>query len=149
MEPRGCRFQERSFTVGDLVGRRIEELWVSPATPAHAEMVFLKLAGLPWQRFYLEAGLGFWDEYSEVATFEDYAGMTRTDVGQRFDIVGKRVERAECLADRPHHASRVVLELEAGRVELRLVAPTDFESDAELVYIPNPVQRRPTDRWTP
>lgn len=140
MDYRGRRFQDNVFSVPDVAGLPIEELWASSEEPGRVEKVFLKLAGLPWQSFFLDAGLGFWGEYSDDVTFDGYEDVPRTDYGRLFGIVGQRLRLAECVALGPERAPRIVLDLESGgRVELRWMTPGQIESDSELVFVQDSV----------
>lgn len=139
MVHRGLRFQDDAFVVADVVGLSIEELWGASERPETAEVVFLKVSGLPWQRFFLDAGLGFWGEYPDDETFDAHQDIPRIDYGRLFGIVGRRLLRAECVAVGPARLARIVLVVESdGRVELRLIEPASIDSNAELVHVGAP-----------
>ncbi|HYH09558.1 MAG TPA: hypothetical protein VEK11_21095 [Thermoanaerobaculia bacterium] len=77
-------FQDDAWRTGHLDGCSVEKLVGDDA------LVFLKPRDRAWQRFYLDAGLGFWQETEEP---ED---QPRVDFGARFGVVGQRIGRIRC-----------------------------------------------------
>lgn len=136
-QPRGRRFQDEAFEVSDLRGRRLEHLFGCTSQPElddRPEMMFLKARGGLWQRFFLDAGIGFWEEWSESDAFRDYAHLRRVDYGARFRVIGDQVLRVSCYCEAPGEPARIVLVLTSGEIRLRRVDSGDPESDSELTF---------------
>ncbi len=140
-EPRGRLFQGARFEVTELAGRAVQRLYgvTSRAdTDDRPEIVFLKPGSGHWQRFFLDAGIGFWEEWSESDAFADYSALRRVDYGVRFRIIGDRIRRARCYPGAANRSARICLELGAGVLELRALDPGDPDSDSEIVFTPLP-----------
>ena len=100
MDPRGRMFQDVSFEVVELRNRKLEQLvgYTCEVRDKSSEAMFLKVPGKHWQRFFLDAGLGFWEEWSEGEVFQDYEGLRRIDYGSMFGLAGELIEEAICTA---------------------------------------------------
>ena len=94
---RGWIFQDQEFVFGELEGSTLERLLghVDGETGAPL-IVFLKTTGHMWQRFFLDAGLGFWGEYSEHDVAGELEEDAAIDYGHRFGVVGQCVGQARC-----------------------------------------------------
>lgn len=135
--PRGRLFQGLAFEVTDLRGRTVESLLGSTSLPDRddcPEMMFLKVRGRPWQRFFLDAGIGFWEEWSEADAFRDYEDLRTVDYGARFQVLGDRILRVSCRPETPAEPARIVVALGSGEIQLRRVDPADPTSDSELTF---------------
>lgn len=135
--PRGRVFQDATFEVAELRGRTLERLLGATSRPAgddRPEMMFLRADGGPWQRFFLDAGIGFWEEWSEADAFRDYADLRRVDYGARFRVIGERILRVSCSSEGPGQPARIVLEVSSGEIELRRGDPDDPECSSELRF---------------
>ncbi len=136
---RGRIHQSDAFRVVEVTGLTIEALWSASERTENVEMVFLKLRGLPWQRFCLCVGLGIWEEWSDAETFEYYDGVPLTDYGLQYGVIGHRLHRAECIPSESDRAAKIVLDIEScGRLELRPIAPHDGDPDATFVRVETP-----------
>jgi hypothetical protein len=76
--PRGRLYQHDAFRSSDLRGIVIEEArcWHEKASAGDGgcSMLWLKPSGCLWQKFFLDAGVVFWEEWSDestLATFDD------------------------------------------------------------------------------
>ena len=69
MEPPGRMFQDQNFDVHGLEQCKIERLigLVSHDRPEDRPIVVnLKVEGGSWQRFFLDAGIAFWEDWGEA-----------------------------------------------------------------------------------
>jgi len=129
-------FHEETFEVTGLENRVVEQLLVYtdyPERDGAAEVVFLKPSARPWQKIFLDAGLGFWEEWEEPV-FEAYEDVPCVDYGARLGLIGARIVGAAGVCDGPG-GSRIVIQLASGRLELRPTQPVDLESDSEVIYV--------------
>ncbi len=143
-EPRGRLFQGARFEVTELRGGIVEQLLgvTSQAdTDDRPEMMFLRPQGGHWQRFFLDAGIAFWEEWSETDAFADSSGLRRVDYGARFRLVGVRIRRAHGYRAAPEPAARIELELATGVLQLRAIDPGDPDSDSEVTFRPRRGER--------
>jgi hypothetical protein len=104
-----------------IVGDVIEQLVGIGDVDDHPEMIMMKLRGRPrWQRFFLEYGEDFWEEYDEADMFAPYDGLRRIDFGQ----VGAVIESVVCMPD------RIELALSTGVFR---VVPADASEDPDML----------------
>jgi hypothetical protein len=126
---RGLRFQNDAFTVDDLPGRRLDRLVALENDDCW--IVLLKPAGLPWQRFFLDAGLGFWGEWNDADVADDLDGSDLVDLGSRFSVVGSTILGASCSPE-----PCIKLALSAGSLILEQVDPKDLGSTSSVRFLP-------------
>ncbi len=144
MEPRGRRFQDAEFEVSDLAGRELESVvGYSAAADDEPALVVLKPSGLPWQRCFLDAGLAFWEEWSEAAAVADVAEppFRRVDYGERFGLRGAQIHRVRCEAESgvvDGRAARIVLSLSCGELVLGAHYAQGLDGELEVAFLPAP-----------
>ena len=49
-----------------------------------------------YQRFFLDAGIGFWEEWNEEDTFSDLEDLEQVDLVKEFNLQGNKVFSIEC-----------------------------------------------------
>lgn len=138
-KPRGRLFQDARFEVTELRGDIVEWLlgFTSQAEDDDLpEVMLLKPRHGHWQRFFLDAGVGFWEERTEGDAFEDCSELRRVDYGARFRVIGDRIRSVHCHPVTSGWASRIALELASGVLLLRLVDPANPDSGCEVVFHP-------------
>ncbi len=73
MEARGRLHQDVHFNVDEILGRTLEQALLARGRESGGTLaVFLKPSGLEWHRYFLDAGVGFWEELSEADAFLDF-----------------------------------------------------------------------------
>lgn len=130
-------FQEETFEVKGLENRVVEQLFVytdCPEREGAAELVFLKPSARPWQKIFLDAGIGFWEEWDEPV-FEAYEDAERIDYGARLGLIGARILAAAAVYDGPERGSRIVIQLSSGRLELRPTPAQELDADSEVIFV--------------
>jgi len=74
--PRGRLYQHDAFRSSDLRGNVIEEARCWYEKPGdrggRCSMLWLKPRGRLWQKFFLDVGAVFWEEWSDESTFETF-----------------------------------------------------------------------------
>ena len=144
--PRGRLANDVAFRLDELVGQPLERLVALQEAPAAcgeddgarvpAWIVWLRPRGVRyWQRFFLEAGCGVWEEWSDDGFEEDAADSVRVDVAERWSLGGQRIVAAECREDAGGLA-RFVWTLGTG--ELHLARGDEGVGDAAsaLLFVP-------------
>ncbi|MEA2602512.1 MAG: hypothetical protein QOF89_3504 [Acidobacteriota bacterium] len=132
-EPQGFLFQEEEFQLDELEGCTLERLvGHSAAKDESPHAIFLKATNRHWQRFYLDAGLGFWDEESDDEALEELAGEPAIDYGLRFGIVGARIGMIQC-----DPCPRITIALSSGVLTLEAREPMNLESSSRILFHAN------------
>lgn len=60
-------------------------------------MLILKLEGITlYQRFFLDAGIGFWEEWSTADTFYDLGDLAHVNLAKELGLLGKKLCSIKC-----------------------------------------------------
>jgi hypothetical protein len=93
----GRLFQDYRFAVTHLQGCAVEELIGVIADeddlqPAH---ILLKPVDRPWQKFFLDVGIGIWEQWPDldIADFCADDGYRYVDYAERFEV---RIDYSSC-----------------------------------------------------
>ena len=112
----GSRFQHTEFALPELAGMSVRALVVDFGTDASVQperdstgvvrytaesaLFFLKPSGRHWQRFFLDAGLGFLGEFDEGHEYADIREELQEpgciDVGVRHGLLGATIATFVC-----------------------------------------------------
>ncbi len=94
--------QDELTEVSELYCRVCDRLLaVAPASLDVVTFFYALVEGV-WHRFYLDAGLLFWDEGQAPEEEEDlYEGDTYVDLSTRLNVVGKAIEEIRMANGRP------------------------------------------------
>lgn len=148
-EPRGRMFQSADFSVEDVAGRQLEGLRgvldddeerdAEPCSDVLDEGPFcflFRVAGLPWQRFFFDAGVGFWEEWDEQ-TLDGELASPSVDYARLHDLSGRIVRGAVC-GDRDDTPGLCFsIGLDDGREFVVFPTdPTDPDSKLEVKMVP-------------
>ena len=140
-EPRGRIFQDDHFTVSDFAGTRLTGLvlW-QDCDNGHAIMVFIQVDRRPWQRFFLGAGIGFWEDWGEIEPGlidpddEPDDAFLQIDKLEEFGVSDAAIRRIFC--EPCGNNARIVIEFGDGaQVILQPTDPATFDSHSELVML--------------
>lgn len=123
-EPRGGLFQDEAWVSRELVGCPLERFLGLLDEPGGEPLVFfLEPGGVHWQRFYLDAGLGFWGEVGDREVAEELEGEAVIDWGERFGIAGEAIGVVKC-----EPGPRLRIEVGSGEIVLETTDPADLDA---------------------
>ena len=136
-------FQGGDFSVADVAGRVLEKLLgifydleEEGGTSGRPDCFLLKVRGLPWQRFFFDAGIVFWGEY-ELEELEEDLESRSIDYVQTYLLDGRTVESAVCedREDLPGTLN-VTISLDDGTDFVAYVVdPADLDSEVDIKVI--------------
>ncbi|WP_298321224.1 hypothetical protein [uncultured Aquimarina sp.] len=130
-EPRGRLYQDSEFEFNEFNGLKIEKLFVceNPETKEPI-LIYIKVENRNWHQFFLDAGIGFWENWDEIDIEDDSYDFT--DSTDKFDLKNKIINRIYCKPDLNN--SRITLELKNNeKLILKCKEPKVFDSDCELI----------------
>ena len=134
---RGRIENDSDFDMRECVGRAIESLVAyrcEGETPESVDVVGVLFHGAPyWHRFFLDAGIGFWEEWPAAQVFSDFDDCQRLDMTRRWPISGARVIDAVCESGSDSF-SRFRWTLDRGQLSLGYRDETDEESGTVLLF---------------
>ncbi|MFC3195772.1 hypothetical protein ACFODZ_16065 [Marinicella sediminis] len=93
---------DSAFNCHVLSGLTVEAFYgiYSSDDPAELILVLLKLKEKKlWQRFFLDAFIGFWEEWEQAVIAEDLEDDLVIDLGEQHDVLGCQVNSIECTGD--------------------------------------------------
>jgi hypothetical protein len=132
-EPRGRLFQDREFEFAEFNGLKIERLIVceNPET-SEPILVYIKMENKNWHQYFLDAGIGFWENWDEIEIDDDsynFIELTNT-----LKLKAKRIIKISCQPELNN--SRITLELENNEnLVLKCIRPEIFDSGCELIMM--------------
>ena len=87
--------------------------------------------------FFLDAGMGFWEEWSAPDPGKDFAEMRCVDYGKLFGLEGETIKSVNCTADVDARTlSRFSVEFASGaQLILKYADPNNMESGTELIFL--------------
>ncbi len=98
-------------------------------------MVVLKLKEVDlYQRFFLDAALGFWEEWNSEDTFYDLDGLRCIDLLKENDLLNKKVSSIICTGSFEGFSS-ITFKFEQVNLLLKFSESNDFESDVVLIKL--------------
>jgi hypothetical protein len=128
--PRGRMFQDEAFHVDDLAGAVVERLLGLVTDPERGPFLFLlKLRDRPWQRFYLDLGIGFWEEWADDVIDDDLSDTEQVDFGANLQLAGATVQSVVCEA-----GPRLALTLSCGVFVIESEDPRDLDARTVVAY---------------
>ena len=141
MEARGRLHQDDTFEVADVAGGIVEQLlgFTDTERDDQPEKMFLKIRGQrPWQTYFLDAGLGFWEEWDEEDAFDAYRGDSREiDYGHRFGLIGATIVEARCAVVEPKETTSIAVVFDRGALRMSYARPNDLDADVILTFEPH------------
>ena len=100
-----------SFECTDLVGMHVEAFFgfYEAGSPHCIDMIIFKLREQDlWQRLFLDAGCGFWEEWEKEVAFGDYEDEPLIDFGAERKLNGQLVKRIACLGVEGENSSVIM-----------------------------------------
>lgn len=92
----------------------------------HPILIYLKTTNKTWQKFFLDAYLGFWEDWGDI---EQEDGGKSIDYGAMFTLTGKTIKNIKC-RDR-----KIVIEFANGdQFILKHINREDDDTECEVVF---------------
>jgi hypothetical protein len=137
MSPKGRRlYQDSNFVVTHLDGFLVEHLVGAVDSEQlglddEPIVIYLKAQNQAWQRFFLDAWIGFWEDCGEdgIAEEEKRDGVRFVDYAAMFEIRGKKIVSIACI----NCQIRIAIE-KTGTVVLALVEPEKDDCKSKVVF---------------
>lgn len=131
-------FQDSSFVVAHLQGCGVEALLglVEGQDDLKPILMLLKPEGRPWQKLFLDAGLGFWQEWPDLdlSDYGDDSTCRRVDYMDLFSLQSATIREIVCEPVGEDLASRILLRLSSGELELRPEDPAVLDSPSVVSW---------------
>ena len=133
-EPKGRLFQKAEFVFDEFNGLKVEQLIVCENTKSEPILIYLKVKNRNWHQYFLDAGIGFWENWGELKDVEDDDEFRYIDSTDKFKLRKKQISKIYCVKD--INNSKIILEFENNeKLILKCVNPEIFDSECELVKI--------------
>lgn len=133
---KGALFQDYTFVYTACNGLVIEEvLTLESIVDQDVVLVYIKMQDQNWQQYFLDAGIGFWQNYENINPWDEVDENYRLiDKALEFGIKHKKVQKIWC---EPHeNNSQIIIELDSNeRLILKTLAPEIFDSNSELILV--------------
>ena len=98
-------------------------------------MIILKLKEKElWQRLFLDAGLGFWEEWDEESTFLDYDEDPFIDLAEKYSLKGQLIKKIQCKGSY-NELSFMVFKIGSCKLKYEFVDKSDCESETILTKL--------------
>lgn len=129
---KGRIFQDDNFVFTEFDGLKLQELVVceKPETK-EAIIVYLKVENHNWHQYFLDAGIGFWENWNIMDEDDDYNYINKI---HEFDLFEKTISKIWCEPQKNN--SQIIIAFSEGKkLILRKINPDIFDSESELVLI--------------
>lgn len=127
----------RNFVIEDFLNLTIEKIIVcEDFKTKNVIFIYLKIYENNWQKYYLDAGAGFWEdtetkEYENLADIEDCENFAYKDYSKELNVKDKIIHKIYC---EPNNENcQIIIEFKNERIILRCIDSKIFESDCEIV----------------
>ncbi len=130
-EPRGRLFQDSEFVFNEFDGLKVEQIIVCENMRSEPILVYLKVENRNWHQYFLDAGIGFWENWDELSDIEDDNEFGYIDSTDSLELKGKRISKIYCTSELNN--SKIVIEFDSKEeLILRCIKPEIFDSECEL-----------------
>ncbi len=128
----------RNFEMEGFVNLKIEKVIVCKKLKTKdIVFVYLKVKNRNWQKYFLDAGAGFWEDteksnYNDLDDIEDDENFEFKDYTKKLDVEEKVINKIYC---EPNDENcRIIIELENSKnIILRSINSNIFDSENEIV----------------
>ena len=136
-EPRGRLFQDSEFVFTEFDGLKVEQIIICEDSTEEPVLVFLKVENRNWHQYFLDAGIGFWENWDTLNDTKDDDEFSYIDSTDILELRGKIISKIHCRPDLVN--SKITIEFD-GKEELilRCVNPEVFDSRCELIKLKQP-----------
>src|SRR5262245_9487765 len=110
--------QDTSFSMPELVGRRVEKVLgvVRREAPNSQPIVVnMRLDDGTWHRYFLDAGLAFWEQWVELVDDDLEDEVRCVDYGRDYALVGEIIRSVESRASGPQELAELTIAFTSGR----------------------------------
>jgi hypothetical protein len=133
---RGSLYQDNNFVFTEFNDLKLEKIVVceNPETKEPL-IVYIKVQNKNWHQYFLDAGIGFWQNWDEIDTDDEYNYIDKTD---EFELLNKIIDKIWC---EPHeNNSQITIGFKSNdKLVLRTVKPEIFDSESELIKLENDI----------
>ncbi|WP_299685835.1 hypothetical protein [uncultured Dokdonia sp.] len=131
-EPRGRLYQESEFVFDEFNGLKIEQLIVCENHKSEPILIYIKVRNRNWHQYFLDAGIGFWENWDNLEDIEDDEQFKYVDSTEKLNLNGKQISKIYCTTDFKN--SSIVIEFKnKEKLILKCVNPEIFDSECELI----------------
>ncbi len=125
---------DHNFVCPVLSGKKIESMvgYYEGGQPNGIDLVVLKIEGIDfYQRFFLDAGIGFWEEWNKEEATEDYEDRQEIDLSSKYFLSGKIIKKIECKGSYEEFSS-IIFEIENTKLVFRYLDKNNIDSETML-----------------
>ncbi|MBF7091183.1 hypothetical protein IUY40_06490 [Flavobacterium sp. ALJ2] len=138
-ELRGRIYQDDHFVVSDFSDVILEGLvGMEDEEDGRPVIVFIKIKGKNWHRFFLDAGYGFWENWEEEELDkEEWAEdeVVYVDYIEKYNIKNKSIDSVFCKED------KITIQFKnKDQFVLQTITLSDMDSSSEINFIKNDLQ---------
>jgi hypothetical protein len=126
------------FNVDEILGRTLEQALLARGRESGGTLaVFLKPSGLEWHRYFLDAGVGFWEELSEADAFFDFRdeGVELVDCAKLWRLEDATIGLCRSTGGPNPGDTAISCEIGDGLLVLSYTDRLDPESDTTLIFM--------------
>ena len=128
----------RNFEIKDFVNSKIEKIVVCENLKTkNVVFVFLKVKNWNWQKYFLDAGAGFWvdtekSDYNDLDDIEDDENFVFKDYTKKLKVEESVISKIYC---EPNDENcQIIIELEnCKKIILKSINSKIFDSEIEIV----------------
>ncbi|MFK7937235.1 MAG: hypothetical protein AB8G22_27215 [Saprospiraceae bacterium] len=135
-QSRGRIHQDPTFVFSEFDGLKIQQLVVSQNRETKEPIiVFIKVEGKNWHQYFLDAGMGFWEDW-DIAIVEDESDESYEylDLTEQYAVRNQVISGVMCKKDQNN--SKIVIALtDKSQLVLRCRNAHEFDSACELVKL--------------
>lgn len=129
----------RNFKVEGFENYKIDKILICENLKTKSVVfVYLKIYEKNWQKYFLDAGAGFWEDtetinYLDLGDIEDDENFIFKDYSNKFDIKDKEISKIFC--EQNVENCQIVIELKnSKKIILRCINSEVFDSECEIVF---------------
>ena len=129
----------RNFVVEGFKNYKIDKILICENLKTKSVIfVYLKIYEKNWQKYFLDAGAGFWEDtktinYLDLADIEDDEDFVFKNYSNKFDIKDKEIFKIFC--EQNEGNCQIIIELKnSGKIILRCRNSKEFDSESEIVF---------------
>jgi hypothetical protein len=135
-ELKGRIYQDDNFVVSDFSDVILEGLvGMEDEDDGEPLIVFIKIKGKNWYRFFLDVGLGFWENWEEVELDKDEwaaDGAVYVDYIEKYNIIDKLIDTVFCKDE------KITIQFKTKeQFVLQTITPGDIDSGSKINFIKN------------
>lgn len=129
----------RNFIVEGFESYKIDKILICENLKDKSVIfVYLKIYEKNWQKYFLDAGAGFWEDtetinYLDLENIEDDEDFILKDYSNKFNIKNKEISKIYCEPNEEN--CQIIIQLKNSRkILLRCRNSKIFDSECEIVF---------------